>query len=327
MPTTYTPRKLYGNVKSKVDTSDPNPAHQLKRTISDLTIKEGREINPRFSGGRSELTGERGSGSKNSTPKERPTFSRIKGERASGIRSPFTKERPASELVSKEKMPTMRKGIASSGLKRRETQSPRVQQVSAHSNNIIREDKVEDLASSDNGPRCKFTITQAFTEDPEAAILEEDSESSKTEAENGICGIEVNNNEMETTVVLKHILALSEKQNDSTKSYSQNPAAPPNDLMIVEEDELEEEYYESKDEVKASEIPSSYLLPHLIPKLIITTEDEELVETVVPEARQLLQNSGVEGAASSSRSRGFSPSSLFGGFSEEDEDEDSSTHL
>ena len=36
------------NAKSKVDQTDPNPAHRLKRSLTDLTILEGKQINPRF---------------------------------------------------------------------------------------------------------------------------------------------------------------------------------------------------------------------------------------------------------------------------------------
>ena len=43
-------RSKYANVKSRIDQSDPNPAHQLKHSVKDLTIdsEQGRRINPRF---------------------------------------------------------------------------------------------------------------------------------------------------------------------------------------------------------------------------------------------------------------------------------------
>ena len=335
MPTTYTvnsPRNRYANVKSKVDTSDPNPAHKLSRTISDLTIKEGRQINPRFANVRPERTGARSDIAGQTTPKDIRSFSRIKGERASGIKSPYTREKPTSELVSKEKMPSLRRGMGNqnSALKKREIRMPAVKKIAAQPADILREVESENLgAVVDKEVQNQSLNTQAFSEEPDVSIKEEEEESMEAESGIGISGIEVDNNETETTVVLKHILALSGRNDGADKSAS--PSSPiSNGLVIVEEDELGEDYYESKDKVKSpSEIPSDYNLPHLIPMLIVTDEDKELVETVVSEARKL-ESTGTDLTGSSVGHKYTIATSKLQVFEEEEDEEDegaSSTHL
>jgi len=321
MPTTYaanSPRNRYTNVKAKVDTSDPNPAHKLSRTLSDLTIKEGKQINPRFTAATTPRSGTPAS----VTPKHGQSFSRIRGERATGGRSPFAKERAASELISREKMPSMKRGMANqnSPFRKREVRAPAVQTRNARSADILRETKAEDAGEvSDKSAPRRPLVSQAFSEAPDITI--EENEEEEKSGDVGVCGMEVSNNKTETTVVLKHILALG--NNSATEPHSQSSSPVADDLMIVEEDEPE--FYESEDKVKApSEIPRSYNLPHLIPSLIVTSEDEELVETVVLEARKL------ESTGGSLKENATNLWSKLGDFEEEEEEEDEinmSTHL
>ena len=317
MPATYaatnSPRNRYANVKAKVDTSDPNPAHKLSRTLSDLTIKEGKQINPRFSSTTSDRTSPRGT-SGSVTTKDRQSFSRVKGERETGIKSPFAKERASSELISKEKMPSMKRGIASqnSPFRRREVRAPAVatQKKNTRSADILRDDAREEAgAVIDRGVPKRPLISQAFSEVPDIT-MEESEEQDLGDV--GVCGIEVSNNKTETTVVLKHILALGRQNDNTSKSQSQSSSPTAKGLIIVEEDELE--FYESEDKVKApSEIPRSYSLPNLIPRLVVTSEDGELVETVVMDARKL------ESTGCCIQEKTMKLSSNLGAFEEEDE--------
>lgn len=104
----------------------------------------------------------------------------------------------------------------------------------------------------------------------------------------GVSGMEISNSSTETTVVLKHLLALSGKNSPSHN----------HDMAIIEEDELEEDeesYYESQDTPLSSDsgAPKSFTLPHPIPKLFITDESGALVETVVDTAKEYTNGSAV----------------------------------
>lgn len=109
----------------------------------------------------------------------------------------------------------------------------------------------------------------------------------------GVSGMEISNSSTETTVVLKHLLALSGKNSHSSPSHNHN-----HDMAIIEEDELEEDeesYYESQDTPLSSDsgTPKSFTLPHPIPKLFITDESGALVETVVDTAKEYTNGSAV----------------------------------
>ena len=92
-----------------------------------------------------------------------------------------------------------------------------------------------------------------------------------------ICGMEVVNNDTETTVVLQHLLALSGKNSSHTRNSN---------MAIIEEDEVEEDYYESEDTPASVKSPHLFSLPHPIPQLVITDENGQLVETVVQNSRE-----------------------------------------
>ena len=119
-----------------------------------------------------------------------------------------------------------------------------------------------------------FTLSNVSEDDNE--LLEE----AKSKTTPGICGMEVSSNSTETTVVLKHLLATAGKVSPSYKN---------SDMTILEEEEEEEEdeYYESGHKPLPKIDSQSYVLPHPIPRLIVTDESEELVETIVEDIREL----------------------------------------
>lgn len=108
-----------------------------------------------------------------------------------------------------------------------------------------------------------------------------------------IAGIEVTNSEKETTVYLKHILALSslrEEENDSTDSTATNTAqrsTGSNSLCAmpsIEESDSEESenYYESEDVASVTTTPSPivpYTLP--IPTINLVDEDGTILDTIL----------------------------------------------
>lgn len=267
----------YANVRSKIDQSDPNPAHKLQHSVEDLTIdsKQGREINPRFSSSR--FASRRPGFHRGKTIDFSDRFPRNSSpvdyhyKRAASVDSPLgpIQSRPASTFP-------LRKERAS-----KLTRMSRVLQE-AKSSDSFEEAEEDELLS---GARVGSELDQgernstAFT-----ALIEEEEVAPMTTSGPGgnwISGMEVTSNGSETTVVLKHILALSRKQ--STDSNT--------DMTIIEEDELEEEkqYYESQDSpLSPASTGSSFQLPHPIPRLIVTTEEGELVETVVEKVRSYL---------------------------------------
>lgn len=294
-------------MKSKIDQSDPNPAHLLKSSIADLTkdSKQGREINPRFSSPRSS---------------PRPVFQRRstidynadRFPRSSGLkRSPLAEYRyqRSGSLDSPLEVKPKQRGLETSPQPWKERASSKIpfkmSRVVKRANPLLasqgiaeeaEEEEEEDVlsgASVSSELEHRTANPDAFTEENDCETSDEEEEEEDgfsgspstcggvVMGSGGICGMEVTSNGTETTVVLKHLLALS----DSHSSPSSHDAS----TTIVEEDELEEDYYKSQDTpVSTSEI--AFRLPHPIPRLIVTCEGEVeegegLVETVVETAR------------------------------------------
>lgn len=274
-------------MKSRIDQTDPNPAHKLSHSISELTIKEGRQINPRFANVRPQRSG---IGSRIAEPRGDKETSA--GIRATGNKSLYNKVKPQSELISREKMPSMRKGLVNggTGLRRMEIHSVAANEFTISNPDILKEGESDDLVVEVGAEVGNRPLNlHAFAEESEMeSFNEEESKPLESNTGIGICGMEVSNNDTETTVVLKHILALAGQKTEAQETSLPSLSQCPSDLTIVEEDELEE-YYESNDSyncLPSSEIPSMYTLPHLIPQLVITNEDDELVETVVDQSRK-----------------------------------------
>lgn len=279
IPSYQTSQHRYANVKSKIDQSDPNPAHKLQRSIEDLTVdsKQGREYNPRFSNQKFTRTRplfhkQRTIGSYSEhypssvgAKKRSPLV-----ERSASLDSPLTK--PAqSKLASTFPGPVKRERASKFS-----TMSTLAENLSGH--NVFEEIREEDedlgaaVCSELSGSVSVRANSKAFTVND---VEEEDLLSSTV----GVCGVEVTSSSTETTVVLQHILALT--KNSSSALHG-------SDMDIIEEDEVEEEeYYESEDTPMSAKSPTvTFSLPHLIPRLIITDENQCLVETVVQTAKE-----------------------------------------
>ena len=261
-------------MKSKIDQSDPNPAHKLRNKVEDLIIEEGKEINPRFSNRRNFYkrsdTDSWDHFPKSSDRREK-YLAKYRQQRASSLdsfqpRSEFSSALPFKRDTRSGRMTTF-------------AQNRLPMKTSPLQNDIFEEIEEESVSNSipvntelSTGPIC----SKAFMEN--SCVT--DGESKSTDSAN-IYDIEVTNSPSETTVVLKHLLALSGKRKSSLPSQSNAS------MTIIEEDEEdEEEYYESEDTVP-SVTPIIYRLPHPIPRLIITDEIDGLVETVIEKAREL----------------------------------------
>lgn len=271
-------------MRSKIDQSDPNPAHKLQHSVADLTIdsKQGREINPRFSSSISS--------------KPRPVFRRgrtVDYNEFPHSSSPAEYRYQRSASVDTPTGPAQAKLASTFPL--RKARVPRVNKMSRiaeretpmpASQDIFEEAEEDELLSGATvgSEELSQRGSTAFTE----SGLAEEAEALE---EVGIYGMEVTSNNTETTVVLKHLLALADKS--STKS---------SDMTIIEEDELEEEetFYESQDTPTAKS-SSPFSLAHPIPRLIVTNEEGELVETVVENTRVYTPGLCTDGAVTQSK--------------------------
>ena len=278
--------RRYANVKSKIDNSDPNPAHKLKHRVEELTdlsidSKKGREINPRFS--RQKFANTRPTFGRRGTIDYNDQFPHTSVNRSRSHSAEYRMQRSASVDTPFVAQPRLK--LASTFPLRRELASKMSTVVEIEReplpmmfgvDSIDEEDETEvggaHVASELSHTR-NLTHSEAFMEDEEECDDDDDDDST---TKVGIYDMEVTSNETETTVVLKHLLALAEKRNSS-------------DLVIVEEDELEEEeYYESQDTPISTCSGSGgkfFTLPHPIPRLFVTCEGEGLVETVVEHTR------------------------------------------
>lgn len=272
--------RKYAHVKSRIDQSDPNPAHKLQRSLAELTSdsKKGREINPRFANTRSTSTRpnfyRRKTVDFNDRYPQTPTqkknpLAEYRLLKSASLDSPFVK--PKSKLSST--YPTGRQ--KTSNLVRMTATA-----TSRFNHPILEEIEEDELgigATMDSNFDSNVEINaKAFTV---TSVAEEDAELIESST-SGICGMEVTSNASETTVVLKHLLALSGKKGSSSS-----------DMAIIEEDEIEEEdYYESQDSPLSASTVDYFALAHLIPRLIVMDENDDLVETVIETARKYSSN-------------------------------------
>ena len=279
--------------------------------MEDLTVdsKQGREINPRFSnqpkfgarkpsfqkqstlGGyydhfpasvgqyrrRSPLADYSLQKSSSLDSSSVPAFSSPSPSPPSSPSSPTYSPKRHSKLASSFPGPTRRERVSSRPLNRMSAvaESPASSRSSVSSGfEDIREDEEEEGVAAVGPETCKRggAAAKAFAD---STVVEEDEQEVSNSNSVGVCGMEVTNSETETTVVLSHLLALKSPRRSS-------------DMAIIEEDELEEEFYESQDMPVSPESATTetFALPHPIPRLIVTDELDQLVETVVQSVRK-----------------------------------------
>lgn len=262
-------------MRSKIDQTDPNPAHKLQHSVEDLTIdsKQGRKINPRFSGSR--FTSQRPAFNKGKTVDFSDRFPHhsslvdYRYKRSASVDTPLgpIQSRPVSTFpVRKERVPKL---AHMSRLAEEPRQTDSFEEA---------EDEVLSGAKVSSELDQRRETSAAF-----APLAEEEEQESVPGAESSdIYGMEVTSSSTETTVVLKHLLALTRKRSSETNSG----------MTIIEEDEMaeeEEEFFESQDSViSPASTGSTFRLAHPIPRLVVTSEEGELVETVVEKARSCL---------------------------------------
>ena len=289
--------KSKGKVKSRIDQSDPNPAHQLRHSLEELTIPEGQKLNPRFVKQRlpslspslqksrtfdsiSQLLKEEEANSSISSYQTQAQLPRSATFEFLARIEPLIDTEPDSTSVgNSEVMSTVMAHdyVPCNGVKRKlyfndgvslmdHQEDVTTKIISTHSdhNHVPIQ---PGLHSAHN----EVQVQTAFTIDQEEGA----SESTELDRTNGysevldIYDIEVSNSASETTVVLKHLLALSGKTG-SSNSTSNSTSMP-----IIEESESEEE------EVDYPKLQlGPYTLPHPVPELLISDEDGSIVETI-----------------------------------------------
>lgn len=292
----YRVTELKGKVKSRIDQSDPNPAHKLRHSLEELTIPEGEKLNPRFLKERlpsksPHLQKSRTFDSISQLLKEEEhtdssldwteTLPRSATYEFLSCIEPLADSEPISTLskssnnTDSKKMSTVVDYSPSNGVKRKlyfddgESNDHHQEGVETHSNyNDASIEPELSVSQHEMKGQNAFTINEEGASDSLASNC-----TNGQSGDLGIYDIEISNSVSETTVVLKHILALSGK-NGSANSTSNSAVMP-----IIEESETEEEEEEEEQVYPKLEL-APYTLAHPIPELMISDEDGSIVETI-----------------------------------------------
>ncbi len=258
-------------VRSKIDQSDPNPAHKLKRTLEDLTLSYGTTVNPRFADTRH----------KSKIPRRHSSANLIE---------------PPTKAASKK---VLRKSVTLGGLESSEEDPASLSFLSELSrtkkNSSEEEEGKEDMAAATltNGHRSRKSL---YSKNSSTVLdcIEEDND------------IEVTNTETETTVFLKNILSRGSLAASETSSRNERSNARVQDIEVdstenettiylkgilgcrsgdnpslgsVNEEDVG--YYEVPDEDAELITASWRYFPHGIPRVCVLDETGELVEVIV----------------------------------------------
>lgn len=149
---------------------------------------------------------------------------------------------------------------------------------------------------------------------------EEDECEEEEEVDNdmNIVDFEVTNSEKETTVVLKHLLALKEEENDMTDSTTSETAMSTSSTTLwampaIEESDSEESenYYESKD-ITPTVTTSTPIVPYTLPVPTVNLVDEDgtVLETIL-KGREALSEKDSDTNSVEIDSDSYSPKTVY----------------
>ncbi len=245
-------------VRSKIDHSDPNPAHKLKRSLEELTLTRGKNINPRFTDTKHKSKIPRCYSSADLLRKIEPTkldSRRLRksitlGELESTDTTPRSFLNELSQVKEDPSEEEMAAAILTNGHHRR----------SLHSkpSPILESIEEDDIEVSNTETETTVFLKNILSRGSLKNEVSKDSNSVEH-----IEDIEVNSTENETTVYLQQIL----REGD-------NPS-----LTSVDEEDLP--YYEVPDKDSELIMASWRNFPHGIPRVCVFDETGELLEVIV----------------------------------------------
>lgn len=248
-------------VRSRIDTRDPNPAHKLKRSLEELTISHGTKINPRFA----------------ETKKHPSQISR---------RFSSSDMRRVERIQPKHKL---RKSVTIGALETFDTPPAKfLSELESLS------EQSQDMEDGTTAPMVNSVKNWVMDENGVSTVrpllncIQEDD-------------IEVTNTDTDTTVFLKNILSRSSLINSPDSTQGQDVSVQDIEISNTDSDttvylqhilaggkgevpSLDDEgvgYYEVAHEDDSLIAASALTFPHGIPRLCVLDERDELLEVIV----------------------------------------------
>ena len=288
-------------IRSRIDTRDPNPAHKLKRSLEELTLSHGTKINPRFAETKKHP----------SQILRRFSFSDLhRVERKAGTK-PLRKSvtigaietfatPPAKFLSELESLSEQSKDMANTamvnGPKRWIMDENGVSTVQP-TLNCIQEDDIEVTnTDTDTTVFLKNILSRSSLTNPaeSRSSLTNPAESTQEQEDD----IEVTNTDTDTTVFLKNILSRSSltnpaestqgdvsvqdiEMNSTERDTTVYPLLTGDKGVDPSLDEGEVGYYEVAQQDASLIAASALTFPHGIPRLCVLDERDELLEVIV----------------------------------------------
>ena len=253
--------------KSKIDCSDPNPAHKLQRSINDLSITGARKLNPRFNPDltketlqtRRNILWEKSSDSSNSAPTKSATFPR-------SVKVP----QPVAENLSTDETSSSSSVVAEeieAGRDDNFTLNGQTDDSNHDTDGVVDSDGF-DQDTCNSGGRCATILPEAQSADSQPKTNVIISEPEKLPNNTFVSSKETPTTDIftfESAAAAITILAHHEKEDDASSVDDHDGTGSENDAC---------ELVEMDDTVVGV---TRELLP---PQIVVYDEDETVIETI-----------------------------------------------
>ena len=301
---TYPTGHFSAQAKSRVDQTDPNPAHKLKRSLKDLTLSQGRKVNPRFAEKRVKTDShlirrfsssdiDSGSRKQEASAKHKLcksiTLGLFSHEQFKEDSTDFTVEKSPDILDPLPSDNEMENQVSKYG-----TFSIR---ASNYDNDPTQDNLTEEQTDSIDvvGPKSMDTQNPSDTGPLFTAVNGQCS----NEQDIAVYDIEVTNSVSETTVVLKNLFSKSSlSKEDETGADNRRRIESSNSSYSYSQLYEESEDSDSEAEEEALLAACMNTFPHGIPKLIVSNELGDIVEVIVDPPTSNNANEATQGILS-----------------------------
>lgn len=274
-----------------MDQTDPNPAHRLKHSLKELTLSQGRRVNPRFAEKRVKTdhrlirrfsssdidrSSKGGATEKHKLQKSNTLGGLISPQQLQEDTTGFIVERPniLDPLPSDREM---EKNLSySHAVSKYGTFSFRnYDNHSTDSEDNTTDEQTTCIESNVLGSKSMDNTTDANDMEPLFTDVYGQCSNQTPEQDIDIYDIEVTNSASETTVVLKNLFSKSSLSKENEPSNAQRVET--NSSYSCSQ--INEDSDESEEEVLLVAYTNTF--PHGIPKLIVSNEIEDVVEVIV----------------------------------------------